>query len=119
MLRPKSWPYFGEAFRGLRGALAWLVLSSGKVLASSAASSGIAGSTFSPLASPRPRLAPARSEFRRANGINQMEDSGCLFSSPPRKRGSRATGAVRAALDARFRGHDGEVGGCRTLEAYH
>jgi hypothetical protein len=26
---------------------------------------------------------------------------------------------VPAALDARFRGHDGEVGGCRTLEAYH
>jgi hypothetical protein len=31
-----------------------------------------------------------------------------FFSSPPRKRGPRATGAVPAALDARFRGHDGE-----------
>ena len=55
---------------------------------------------------------------RRASGINQTEGlRRPFFSSPPRKRGPRATGAVPAALDARFRGHDGEVAECRTLEA--
>ena len=47
----------------------------------------------------------------------KSRDYGCLFSSSPRKRRPRATGAVPAALDPRFRGHDGEVGECRTLEA--
>jgi hypothetical protein len=50
--------------------------------------------------------------------LNQWRDSGCLFLVAPATAGPRATGAVPAALDARFRGHDGEVGGCRTLEAF-
>jgi hypothetical protein len=39
-----------------------------------------------------------------------------LFSSPPRKRGSRAAEEVLAALDTRFRGHDGKRAGskCQT-----
>jgi hypothetical protein len=48
----------------------------------------------------------------------KWRDSGCLFLVAPAKAGAQATGAVPAALEARFRGHDGEVGECRTLEAY-
>ena len=48
----------------------------------------------------------------------KWRDSGCLFLVALAKAGARATGAVPAALDARFRLHDGEVGECRTLEAY-
>jgi hypothetical protein len=47
----------------------------------------------------------------------KWRDSGCLFLVAPAKAGAQATGAVPAARDARFRGHDGEVGECRTLEA--
>jgi hypothetical protein len=42
------------------------------------------------------------------SGTNQTDDSRGPFSSSPRKRGPRAAVAGSAALDARFRGHDGE-----------
>jgi hypothetical protein len=54
----------------------------------------------------RARWGPARM-YLLGDG-NQTVDSRVPFSSPPRKRGSRAATAGSAALDARFRGHDGE-----------
>jgi len=38
---------------------------------------------------------------------------------PRAKRGSRSAGAASSTLDARLRGHDGAVGGCKVLRAYH
>ncbi len=40
------------------------------------------------------------------------------FSSPPRKRGSNAAGAVPDTLGARFRGHD-EKNGYQALDSIH
>ena len=55
----------------------------------------------------------------RASGIDRMEGFSLPFSGPAAKAGAQGQRRACPAPDARIRGHDGEVGGCRILEAWH
>ena len=72
----------------------------------------------------KPRIhASATWKGEHKSGINQTDDSGVTISVAPtvtRRRGPAAPrGVVSAALDTRFRGHDGEVHAYQLLERYH